>query len=373
MDCCHRIHGEYESKMQPSRKSQFDFRSVAVAATLLCSMRVRGGPGTGGPLQFPTGFNPFLSLGLPRSGAPPPSGRLKHAFRKAAVRWHPDRCREKPKKACESKMQEVNLAREVLSDPRKLQMWESWRFAQEEAAQSARRSASAKQGPRQHRPGPHERRWQQSGQHERRPGRDKERWQRPHSGHRTRQPPPPRPQPTPPAPPAPPSMGPWREVSRQRVDSVRGAEVESITRERSILGTPMVQVEVLERICYAAQKQCQKKVLERRRRRREEHEDTCESAGNCRQSTRSYDVQQGHCQMSTSEEVMPAGPPPQGQSFFRDVQTTEGCQAKCDANPQCITFQVQDRVACWLYRFRPRQTESRHVERGWTCGMLSPA
>merc|ERR1712070_722340 len=124
----------------------------------------------------------------------------------------------------------------------------------------------------------------------------------------------------------------------------------------------MVQVEVVEQTCYAAQSQCQQKVIERRRRRREEGEEGGEqsgrrscstSGGTCGNWHGRYELRRDHCHLSTSEEILPTGPPPSGKSFYRDIQTTEGCQKKCDDSDQCVAFQVKEHVACWLYRFRP--------------------
>mmetsp|Transcript_104355 Transcript_104355/g.294932 ORF Transcript_104355/g.294932 Transcript_104355/m.294932 type:complete len:155 (-) Transcript_104355:634-1098(-) len=52
---------------------------------------------------------------------------MKKAFKKAALQWHPDRCkRKRPVEECEARMEDVHLAQEVLSDDRRLQMWEAW-------------------------------------------------------------------------------------------------------------------------------------------------------------------------------------------------------------------------------------------------------
>merc|ERR1740122_798863 len=93
------------------------------------------------------------------------------------------------------------------------------------------------------------------------------------SGPRRPQPrprPPPRPAPKPR--PKPSQDTPWRVVSVETSEGVGGARIEHITRERDLPGTPMVQVESLEKTCYSAQVQCQEKVLERRRRRKESSE-----------------------------------------------------------------------------------------------------
>jgi len=294
---------------------------------------------------FPNRFDPFVSLGLPRSAALPSRIKLKEAFRRAAVRWHPDRCRELSKQTCEAKMQQINLAREVLSDARRLQMWDAWHRAEERAAKD-QNNGKGKQAPRR---------------------------RTRHNSFPQNQSPPPSPAPSPPQRPPqsssqrpPQSMGVWREVSRYRVHGVRGAEVDSITRERSVLGTPMVQVEVLEQTCYKAQTQCQMKVLERRRRKREDGE--ANDDGSAEQAG-PYRLRQDHCHMGTSEEVLPAGPPPSGNSFFQDIRAVEGCMAKCDAIGSCVAFQLKHGLACWIYRFRPHETNTASVSEGWTCGV----
>lgn len=85
-----------------------------------------------------------------------------------------------------------------------------------------------------------------------------------------------------------------------------------------------------------------------------------------------YDVVESvHCGMSTSEEVQPAGPPPSGGSFFRDVTDAEGCRARCDDNRQCVAFQVKAGDAYWLYRRRPRtgRLTGPRTDLGWWCGV----
>mmetsp|Transcript_112498 Transcript_112498/g.298886 ORF Transcript_112498/g.298886 Transcript_112498/m.298886 type:complete len:81 (-) Transcript_112498:23-265(-) len=58
--------------------------------------------------------------------------------------------------------------------------------------------------------------------------------------------------------------------------------------------------------------------------------------------------------MTPAEEVQPAGPPPEGASFFRDTADVDGCRARCDDDRRCVAFQVKLGDACWLYRQRPR-------------------
>jgi hypothetical protein len=85
-----------------------------------------------------------------------------------------------------------------------------------------------------------------------------------------------------------------------------------------------------------------------------------------------FRVREGvHCGMSPSHEVQPTGPPPQGRSFHRDVKTVAGCEQKCSEEPACITFQVKEGDACWLYRqaVAPDRLEGGAGDEGWACGM----
>lgn len=75
---------------------------------------------------YPKGFNPWTALDLPRSRTVPSKEDLKIAYKVAAKKWHPDKCRTN-KKECESRMSEAALANAVLSDGRQLQQWEAWR------------------------------------------------------------------------------------------------------------------------------------------------------------------------------------------------------------------------------------------------------
>eukprot|EP00927_Polykrikos_kofoidii_P078276 TRINITY_DN75120_c0_g1_i1.p1 TRINITY_DN75120_c0_g1~~TRINITY_DN75120_c0_g1_i1.p1 ORF type:complete len:678 (+),score=83.20 TRINITY_DN75120_c0_g1_i1:57-2036(+) len=85
-----------------------------------------------------------------------------------------------------------------------------------------------------------------------------------------------------------------------------------------------------------------------------------------------YDLAEStHCGMSTSEEVRPTGPPPQGRSFFMDTLDVEGCRIRCDDLRQCVAFQVKIGEACWLYRQRPFQERliGPKTDEGWACGV----
>lgn len=85
-------------------------------------------------------------------------------------------------------------------------------------------------------------------------------------------------------------------------------------------------------------------------------------------------VEHLHCGMSTSEEVQPTGPPPNGVSFFQTVTDPDGCRARCDDNRQCVAFQVKVGDACWLYRRRPREGRltGPRTDLGWFCGVRNP-
>lgn len=309
------------------------------------------------PLRFKGTFDPFKVLGLPKEQALPAAAVLKKAFKKGALKWHPDRCkRSTPIEECEARMEEVHLAQDVLSDERKLQQWEAWDEDRRGGPGPGGRPGGGRQKPFA------EPRTSGSGFSGFGGGRD------PfsggfdfggRSGTGGRRAPRPRPSPSPAPRPRPrtqpkaghsttclnehsgkslepstlkeasvvrawygrqgaewehgkgkgsdvtakvkqllregkkiepsvtlfPDAAPgrakalcveaqeekqWRVVSRQKNEGTAGAEVEVITRERDLVGTPMVQVEVVEKTCYKAQVQCQEEVLERRRRRRDE-------------------------------------------------------------------------------------------------------
>lgn len=80
-----------------------------------------------------------------------------------------------------------------------------------------------------------------------------------------------------------------------------------------------------------------------------------------------------HCGMGTSEEVQPAGPPPQGKSFYQNIVDADGCRNRCDDTRGCVAFQVKTGDACWLYRQRPPQNRMQDIryrtEVGWFCGV----
>lgn len=223
------------------------------------------------PLKFDGKFDPWKALEIPKSQDLPPADKVKKAFKKGALKWHPDRCaRKMEREICEKNMEEVKLAQEVLSDDRKLQMWEAW----DEDRRTGGSSGSSKGGGgRQPPPRPGGGADFGGGgmgdafRNAFGPGGFGGTRQRPRPRPRKPQPPP---RPPPAARPATGPAGAWREVSRRASEGVGGAAVEVITRERDLTGTPMVQVEVSERTCYKAQKECQEKVVERRRRRRDQ-------------------------------------------------------------------------------------------------------
>lgn len=230
------------------------------------------------PLVFKGAFDPWKVLELPRSQSLPANDVLKKAFKKAALKWHPDRCkRTTPIEECETRMEEVKLAQDVLSDDRRLQQWEAW-------DEDRRGGGPRRQGQRSKPFGEP----RMPGQGQQRPGQ----WPGGGGGFNfdfggggpsafgggKQRPPRPRPGPPPrqrsPAPSPTPSSKEkrWRVVSTETSPGPAGATIEVVTRERPLPDTPMIQVEVLEKTCYKAQVQCQEKVLERRRRRREDHE-----------------------------------------------------------------------------------------------------
>lgn len=85
-----------------------------------------------------------------------------------------------------------------------------------------------------------------------------------------------------------------------------------------------------------------------------------------------YDVAEGmHCGLSTSEEVLPTGPPPQGRSFYQDTTGLDSCRTRCDDMVDCVAYQVKIGDACWLYRQRPSaaRLSGERRDSGWACGV----
>ena len=65
----------------------------------------------------------YKILGVPRSAT---QSEIKTAFRKATIKWHPDRHRgEEEKKDAEQMMKKINVAYDILSDPQKKQMYDN--------------------------------------------------------------------------------------------------------------------------------------------------------------------------------------------------------------------------------------------------------
>lgn len=64
----------------------------------------------------PQGVDPYEALGLKR-GDTLDAAVLKRAYRKAALRWHPDKVSEEEKEEAERKFIEIAWSYEVLSDP----------------------------------------------------------------------------------------------------------------------------------------------------------------------------------------------------------------------------------------------------------------
>merc|ERR1712039_1001245 len=75
---------------------------------------------------YPKRFDPWKVLGLPRSQSLPDMETLKSTYKEVAKKWHPDKC-QTSKSECERRMSETALAKNVLSDGRRLQQWEAWR------------------------------------------------------------------------------------------------------------------------------------------------------------------------------------------------------------------------------------------------------
>lgn len=76
------------------------------------------------PAFRPDGVDPFKALGL-RRGQQLDAAVLKKAFRKAALKWHPDKVPEEQKAKAEKKFVAIAWAYEVLSDPSKRAEFES--------------------------------------------------------------------------------------------------------------------------------------------------------------------------------------------------------------------------------------------------------
>jgi DnaJ-class molecular chaperone len=74
----------------------------------------------------------YAALGVPRTASP---DEIKKAYRKLAMKWHPDRARAEEKKEAEAKFKEINEAYEVLSDPEKRSKYdrfgEPWQHGQD--------------------------------------------------------------------------------------------------------------------------------------------------------------------------------------------------------------------------------------------------
>lgn len=70
----------------------------------------------GGSAFRPEGVDPYEVLGLHRGGDLD-AATLKRAYRKAALRWHPDKVSEAEKELAEKRFIEIAWAYDVLSDP----------------------------------------------------------------------------------------------------------------------------------------------------------------------------------------------------------------------------------------------------------------
>lgn len=234
----------------------------------ICGPRVAEGAYTDAkPLRFKGKFDPFKVLGLPKSQALPSNDVLRKAFKKAALTWHPDRCkRKKPIEECEAKMEEVHLAQDVLQDERRLQQWEAW---DEDRRGGPKPEEGGRNKPFGTRAGGAGGGFPNfgGGFGDAFGGMPGGRGGRPKRSPTPRPPPPRRPPPSPRPPPQQEQL-PWKVVSVQTSEGMKGSKVELITRERDLPGTPMVQVEIMEKTCYKAQVQCQEQVLERRRRKK---------------------------------------------------------------------------------------------------------
>ena len=64
----------------------------------------------------PTTINPYTVLGIPEDATP---SQIKTAYRKAALKYHPDKAPESEKSAAHTKFQEIAFANAILSDERR--------------------------------------------------------------------------------------------------------------------------------------------------------------------------------------------------------------------------------------------------------------
>ena len=65
----------------------------------------------------------YSILGVSRNAT---DEELKKAYRKLALKWHPDRNKDNKKEA-EEKFKEISQAYEVLSDKEKRQVYDQWK------------------------------------------------------------------------------------------------------------------------------------------------------------------------------------------------------------------------------------------------------
>mmetsp|Transcript_25058 Transcript_25058/g.49026 ORF Transcript_25058/g.49026 Transcript_25058/m.49026 type:complete len:247 (-) Transcript_25058:63-803(-) len=219
---------------------------------------------------FRKGWSPFVALNLPETPRIPSKAVLKRAHRKAALRWHPDRC-EVSKDKCHKKMASINVANDILSDERKLQQWQAQR---NERRGSPKRHGGSGKRHRSHFGGNDFDSFSGGGfdpfgdagfnfdfGERRRPKRATPGRKGPRASSR--------PTPPPPPPPPRPREDGWKVV--KSVQERRGeATVTTITRELPAPGGKQIKIEISERTCYDAVAQCGEKVIERLRRKRTE-------------------------------------------------------------------------------------------------------
>ena len=66
----------------------------------------------------------YKIIGLSKTDKPT-KDNIKKAYKKSALKWHPDRNRNK-KKAAEEKFKEINEAYEILSNPEKKDLYDKY-------------------------------------------------------------------------------------------------------------------------------------------------------------------------------------------------------------------------------------------------------